>query len=80
MIRKLTVGTFCCLLLACGDGTNTVCDGADTCQAGACIENLAEVGTECGDQDTDTACNGTDSCDGNGACQDSHAVANTPVR
>ena len=60
------------LLAACGDGTVTDCDLADTCDgAGACQDNYVAAATACTD---DGLICSTDLCDGAGTCE--HAAGN----
>ena len=59
---------------ACGDSTDTPCNGADTCDAaGVCQPNIEGVGTLCGDPAT--GCSGPDICDGAGSCLPNHTRA-----
>jgi hypothetical protein len=62
---------------ACGDSSETECDGADTCDgAGVCQDNVESAGTACGDS-TITECNLADTCDGAGSCDPNFVDAGT---
>jgi hypothetical protein len=51
---------------ACGDGTDTICDNADTCSGGTCVDNNESSSVTCR---ADTGeCDIAETCDGNGAC------------
>ena len=59
---------------ACGDSSDSTCDGVDTCDAdGICQPNLAAAGTLCGEPASE--CSGADICDGEGACLPNHTRA-----
>lgn len=61
---------------ACGDGGESPCDHADTCDgAGNCLTNLEPAGTACGDGPSD--CSDQDTCDGAGACLVNDLAAGT---
>jgi hypothetical protein len=53
---------------ACGDPSGGECTDPDTCLAGVCQDNHANVGTACGDQGVE--CLDDDACDGAGSCMD----------
>ncbi len=65
---------------ACGDSTNTTCNGADTCDGnGNCQVNLAPKGTSCGPTGQPISeCDQQNSCDGNGICQPNFSPPGTP--
>ena len=58
---------------ACGNPTDTECNGADTCDgAGTCLPNLVAGGSPCGDPSV-TACTNADTCDTLGNCRSNNA-------
>jgi len=62
---------------ACGDGTITECDLADTCDGlGGCQDNFVQLGAACGNP-IETQCDNPDICDGNGACDPNYKPAGT---
>ncbi|UCE58738.1 MAG: hypothetical protein JSU63_14995 [Phycisphaerales bacterium] len=62
---------------ACGDPTDTDCNGADSCDGtGTCLPNLEPAGTLCGNPD-DTICTDPDTCNGFGTCIPNHATDGT---
>jgi uncharacterized repeat protein (TIGR01451 family) len=50
---------------ACGDPSDTGCDGPDTCLSGACQPNYEASGMAC---DDGSVCTTPDACDGSGSC------------
>lgn len=57
---------------ACGDATDTACNGADTCDgAGTCVDNVPGDGTAC------TECDGVECACSAGACSACAAFADT---
>ncbi len=64
----------------CGDGTNTECNPADTCNAdGLCEENIEPEGALCGGPG-DGLCDAQDTCDGLGECVDNFEPPTTVCR
>lgn len=61
-------------LTPCGDPTVDECNLADSCEAGVCIDRVAEAGTACGSED-DSACDRSDTCDGAGSCSENVLTA-----
>jgi hypothetical protein len=64
---------------ACGD-QGDACKRDDACnEQGECEDKgLRPVGTECGDQLTDTECDAADTCDASGECNDNFAPLEAP--